>query len=265
MSWIGFTTSTLQVANSEICKCGKNTAKRLDRWKRCFLGSLHCSKTKHFFEASWTMAWWGVFFGALGQAFQQSKVCQQWLVLAFVWESDGLSLQGWHFVERLVTCCQLTCELPHVFVSLPCSIVRPQWYHLTLMESKTFLRNPWQWIYLTISSFDRDISTKSYFRFAASFSGLFPTCWENSLQASETSCPVVDYDKHGIISGYSTQCVKEGTSCPCGKNSISCPDPNDAACHREVFFQKLCRNLTGEDAKHANLLCLGYNLLPPQF
>ena len=89
--------------------------------------------------------------------------------------------------------------------------------------------------HLTISSFARDISTKSHFRFAASFSGLFPTCWENSLQASETSCPVVDYDKHGIISGYSTQCVKEGTSCPCGKNSISCPDPNDAACHREFF------------------------------
>jgi len=47
-------------------------------------------------------------------------------------------------------------------------------------------------------------------------------------KASETECSVTDYNKDGEPSGFSTQCVKEGTACPCGKNTISCPDPNDA-------------------------------------
>ena len=47
-------------------------------------------------------------------------------------------------------------------------------------------------------------------------------------EASETECLVVDYNKDGLPSGYSTQCVTEGTACPCGKNTVSCPDPNDA-------------------------------------
>ncbi|CAL1131607.1 unnamed protein product, partial [Cladocopium goreaui] len=46
-------------------------------------------------------------------------------------------------------------------------------------------------------------------------------------KGSETTCNVVDYDKNGVVTGFSTQCVKEGTACPCGKNTISCPDPND--------------------------------------
>ena len=46
-------------------------------------------------------------------------------------------------------------------------------------------------------------------------------------QGSETTCNVVDYDKNGVVTGFSTQCVKEGKACPCGKNTISCPDPND--------------------------------------
>ncbi|CAL1157753.1 unnamed protein product [Cladocopium goreaui] len=46
-------------------------------------------------------------------------------------------------------------------------------------------------------------------------------------KGSETSCNVADYDKNGVVTGFSTQCVKDGTACPCGKNTISCPDPND--------------------------------------
>ena len=65
------------------------------------------------------------------------------------------------------------------------------------------------------------------------------------VQGSETTCNVVDYDKNGVVTGFSTQCVKEGTSCPCGKNTISCPDPNDVpwpvlgitwACLGMLFF-----------------------------
>ena len=52
----------------------------------------------------------------------------------------------------------------------------------------------------------------------------FPT---GNHEASETECSVTDYNKDGEPSGFSTQCVKEGTACPCGKNTISCPDPND--------------------------------------
>ncbi|CAL1131614.1 unnamed protein product [Cladocopium goreaui] len=47
-------------------------------------------------------------------------------------------------------------------------------------------------------------------------------------KAAETECLVTDYNKDGEPTGFSTQCVKEGTACPCGKNTISCPDPNDA-------------------------------------
>ena len=56
-------------------------------------------------------------------------------------------------------------------------------------------------------------------------SAMKPIPW--LLEGSETTCDVVDYDKNGVVTGFSTQCVKEGTACPCGKNTISCPDPND--------------------------------------
>ena len=56
----------------------------------------------------------------------------------------------------------------------------------------------------------------------------FPT---GNHEASETECSVTDYNKDGEPSGFSTQCVKEGTACPCGKNTISCPDPNDVTWH----------------------------------
>jgi hypothetical protein len=50
------------------------------------------------------------------------------------------------------------------------------------------------------------------------------------MEASQTTCPVVNYDKDGKLTSFMTlQCVKEGDACPCGKNTISCPDPNDVA------------------------------------
>ena len=41
------------------------------------------------------------------------------------------------------------------------------------------------------------------------------------LQAAETECLVTDFDKDGEPSGFSTQCVTEGTACPCGKNTVA--------------------------------------------
>jgi len=32
---------------------------------------------------------------------------------------------------------------------------------------------------------------------------------------------VTDFDKDGEPSGFSTQCVTEGTACPCGKNTVA--------------------------------------------
>ena len=60
-----------------------------------------------------------------------------------------------------------------------------------------------------------------------------PILW--LLEGSETSCNVADYDKNGVVTGFSTQCVKDGTACPCGKNTISCPDPNDVTWHRRMM------------------------------
>ena len=92
---------------------------------------------------------------------------------------------------------------------------------------------------------------------------LFEKAMVCPCKASETSCPVVDYDKHGIISGYSTQCVKEGTSCPCGKNSISCPDPNDALlklCVPSAGHKKCPAPCTVDALAAGNKTCVQNNL-----
>lgn len=82
-------------------------------------------------------------------------------------------------------------------------------------------------------------------------------------KASETECLVVDYDKNGEATGFSTQCVKEGQSCPCGKNTLSCPDPNDALaklCAPSFNTKKCPEPCTADAIAAGNVTCVQTNL-----
>ncbi|CAK8996347.1 Uncharacterized protein SCF082_LOCUS4750, partial [Durusdinium trenchii] len=82
-------------------------------------------------------------------------------------------------------------------------------------------------------------------------------------KASETECLVVDYDKNGEATGFTTQCVKEGQSCPCGKNTLSCPDPNDALaklCAPSFNTKKCPEPCTADAIAAGNITCVQTNM-----